>query len=133
MFVANSMLADAGGVIVVDESNRVLVNVLDWFAFILASPLYSLLAPRGFQSIPWDIAGMVSNACLVGFGLAGGIRLVRTKQFGLRFLFAITTLTALCLFAFSYENDNRIFVLLIAATIGLLLLSFVRQTVNAGQ
>ena len=133
MFAANSMLADAGGVIVVDESNRVLVNTLDWSAFILASPLYSLIGPRGFQSITWDIAGMLANACLVGFGLAGGIRLIRTRQFGLRFLFTITTLTALCLFAFSYDNDNRIFVLLIAATIGLLLLSFVRQTVNVRQ
>ena len=81
--------------------------------------------------IPMDIAGIVANACLVGFGLAGGFRLLRTRQFGLRFLFAITTLAALCLFAFSY--DNRKFVLLIAATIGLLLLSFVRQSVNAGQ
>ena len=131
MFAANSMLSDAGGVIVVDDSNRSLVDALNWLAFILASPLYCLLAPRGFQSIPMDIAGMVCNACLVGFGLAGGFRLFRTRQFGLRFLFAITTLAALCLFAFSYDNNNRIFVLLIAATIGLLLLSFVKQPVNA--
>ena len=62
MFAANSMLADAGGVIVVDESNRVLVNALDWSAFILASPLYSLIGPRGFQSITWGIAGIVANA-----------------------------------------------------------------------
>ena len=128
LFAARSLLVDAGGVVVVDESNRFFVDALDWSAFILASPLYLIIAPRGFQSVSLDIAGMVVNACLVGFGLAGGIRLFCTKQFGIRFLFTSTTLVALSLFAFFYDNDNRIYVHSIAAILGLLLLSLVRYT-----
>ena len=133
LFLARAMLADAGGVIVVDDSNRLLVSVLQWVVFLLASPFYSLLAPGGFGILPLDIAGMAANSCLVGYGLAGGVRLVSTRQFSVRFLFAITTLTGLCLFALSLRNLDQTFVVLATAAGAALLLALVGRTRDTAQ
>jgi len=123
-YAANSLLADSGGVIVVDDSNRLLIDALQWFRFILASPLYLFLAPRGFDAVWTVVAGIVANSLLVGFGLSGAIRMIAKRQFGIRTLFALTTITALCLFAMTFQNDIGIFIILATATVGLLCLAF---------
>ena len=124
LLLAHSALADVGGVVVVDSSNRLAVSVLNWFGFLLACPLYALMAPRGGFHIVWfDILGIVLNSCLVGLGLAGGIRLVIRRQFGLRFVFVLTTLMAICLCGVTYASE---FLILSAA-----LLAFAALALNS--
>ena len=123
LFLADSMLADAGGFINVDKSNRTLVAATEWFGLMLASPLLLLVAPRGFDNLAADMCGIVANSLLVGYGLSGAIRKLARRQFNLRWLFVLTTLCALGLAAFTFQDYARFSVFLTACTIALVWLA----------
>lgn len=101
-----------------------------WFGWLLASPLYLLVAPRGFGYVLLDVAGIVANSFLVGFGTAGGIRLLARRGFGVGFLFIVMTLTAILCYATTLSGDSEIILLLSVATIALAILSVQGITTN---
>lgn len=124
-------MADAGGVVVVNNSNRWASDALDWVSFILACPLYALLAPRGYYSILPTIIVMVANSLLVGYGLSGAIRMVANRQFRLSTLFVAITLISFCFFALTLQNSMRVTIILGVATVTLVLLAISQFVANA--
>lgn len=116
-------MADAGGVIVVANSNWWASDALEWIRYIIACPLYALLSPRGYYDIIPTIFVMLANSLLVGFGLSGAIRMVVNRQFTLSTLFVAITLISFCCFAFTIPDSMRESILLGVATVTLVLLA----------
>jgi hypothetical protein len=105
LIAACSLLADSSGVIVFDDSNRAAFDILQWLDFLIVCPLIPLVLSRDSGTVWAIVIAIVANSLLIGYGLAGAIRMIARCQFSLRSLFVLMTLVALCFFAITSQKS----------------------------